>query len=178
MPEDPVGAELTIVLAQPATHALALPHDLLAQVALSTGVMRAHLFEMAAGSDDTQYLYALESWPRKHTRDITVGVTTTATYRSDGATTPRLKAHSKSADWETNASEIDLDTFLAEYSTSSVMLPIMVEDEWLGFIQLHEGSQARASERVWERAEIASLERVAVQLGERLCQQKHSIELA
>jgi hypothetical protein len=173
MPEDNLGAELTIVLAEGSTETLASPQELLAQIALSTGVMKARLFEMILGGDGAYYLRGLSSWPRKNHPAFSFGIATPVSHRVGGATAPRTRTTSRALEIEVDSVDVELDSFLAATSASSVMLPVMVDEQWQGFIQLHEEADPRQPERVWERAEIASLEQVACQLGESISQQKH-----
>jgi hypothetical protein len=171
MYEDNLGSELAIVLTEAFAHQLASPQDALAQIALSTGVMRVRLFGMIPDSMGIQRLSELDTWPRKNVRAFAFNLSSFAVNRFGGTTAARRQPFQRQPD--VDSGDIDLDTFLASCDSPSVTLPIMVDDEWQGFIQLHEGPGATYPERVWERAEIASLEQVVSDLSERISQQKH-----
>jgi hypothetical protein len=178
MLEADLGSELTIVLSEGSIKALASSRDLLGRAALTTGVTRAHLFAMSPDSDGMPYLHALGTWQQKNTRAFTFEKAGQKAFRGgmanskpDNARTMKNGRHLEGdAAFSFIPYETDLESFLAQTNGQSVTFPIMVEDEWQGFIQLNDCIETSSAVRVWERAEIASIEQVARQLGERIGQ--------
>ncbi len=148
-----LDAQLTILLQHDVISTLSSHKLLLSMFALITGVTYARLAEVFRRSQDADWQVHLVAHWSQDTADLTDA--------------PVENGHTgvPPAEWE--GSGESLSSFMAPDGVSMVMIPLVIDERWWGFVRLEDPQK----DRLWEPAEITALEQVAQQIGMGIRQQ-------